>query len=63
MHTKYLAIISGAINSEDSQEKAVGLEMKGLWEEEKAALKKYWDEEEPLRRLWVRSLLALSFLT
>ncbi|KAI1288057.1 hypothetical protein EDD11_010094, partial [Mortierella claussenii] len=60
MHTKYLAIISGAIISKDSEEKAMGLQMKELWEKEKAALKKYWDEIEPLRRLRTRNVISAA---
>ena len=55
LHTKYLAIASDAALSEDLDVKAIGKQMQELWMEEQVALKNYWKNQEPLRKLRVRS--------
>lgn len=55
LHTKYLAIASDAAKSEDLNVKAIGMQMQERWVKEQVALKKYWTEEEPLRKLRVCS--------
>lgn len=55
LHTKYLAIASEAAAAEDLDVKAIGKRMQELWVEEQVALKKYWKDHEPLKKLQVCS--------
>lgn len=61
LHTKYLAIASEAASSEDLDVKAIGKQMQELWVKEQVALKIYWKDQEPLKKLRVRPQLLCHF--
>ncbi|KAG0197347.1 hypothetical protein BGX33_000727 [Mortierella sp. NVP41] len=60
LHTKYLAIASDAASSEDLDVKAIGKKMQELWVKEKATLKNYWIDQEPLRKLRTRNIISAA---
>ncbi|KAF9111959.1 hypothetical protein BGX27_004180 [Mortierella sp. AM989] len=60
LHTKYLAIASNAASSEDLDLKAIGKQMQELWVNEQAALKFYWKDQEPLRKLRTRNIISVA---
>ncbi|KAG9070862.1 hypothetical protein KI688_008403 [Linnemannia hyalina] len=60
LYTKYLAIASDAASSEDLDVRAIGKQMQELWEREQVALKKYWKDQEPLRKLRTRNIIVAA---
>ncbi|KAG0366851.1 hypothetical protein BGZ54_004790 [Gamsiella multidivaricata] len=60
LHTKCLAIAIKAASSEDLEVKAIGKRMQELWVNEQAALKDYWKEQEPLRKLRIRNIMSAA---
>lgn len=53
LHGKYIAIASDAASSKDLDVQAIRKQMQELWVKEQGALKSYWKDEEPLRKLRV----------
>ncbi|KAG0230141.1 hypothetical protein BGW42_001128 [Actinomortierella wolfii] len=51
---------SEAASSEDMDLKATGKQMLKLWKKEQAALKNYWKDQEPLRKLRTRNIISAA---
>ncbi|GJJ79274.1 hypothetical protein EMPS_11635 [Entomortierella parvispora] len=51
---------SDAASSEDLDSKATGEQMLKLWVKEKAALKNFWKDQEPLRKLRTRNIISAA---
>ncbi|KAF9155588.1 hypothetical protein DFQ26_009682, partial [Actinomortierella ambigua] len=51
LHSRYVSMAAEAASSVDSDLKAIGERMLKLWVEEKPALKIFWEETVPLKKL------------